>query len=135
MKETQFKLGQRSGEAARHYMPIGSARLVDGYLYRKIADVPNVSWTRNWMLDHRRIWTEAYGPAPRGHAVVFRNGDRTDVRLANLECIPRRELMARNTIHNLPPSLAQTIQLLGALNRKVHRRRAHADSQQDQRSA
>lgn len=135
MKETQFKPGQRSGEAARHYMPIGSTRLVDGYLYRKIADVFNVPWTRNWTLEHRRIWTEAYGPVPRGYAVVFRNGDRTDVCLANLECIPRRELMARNTVHNLPPSLAHAIQLLGALNRQVHRRRPRADSQQDQRSA
>ena len=30
-------------------MPIGSTRLMDGYVYFKVADVPNVPYTVNWL--------------------------------------------------------------------------------------
>jgi HNH endonuclease len=130
MKETQFKKGMRSGKAAEHVMTVGSTRLVEGYVYVKVSEVPNVPYTVNWKAQHHLIWTQAYGPIPRGCVLIFRNGDRLDVRLDNLECVSRRALMARNTIHNLPPALARTIQLLGALNRQIRTRSAHG-AQQD----
>ena len=75
------------------------------------------------------------GPAGLWFALLMKRRDhRLDVRLDNLECITRRENMARNTVHNLPKPLAETIQLLGALNRQI-RRRAHAREKQDRRSA
>jgi hypothetical protein len=127
MKETQFKAGVLNGVAAKLFMPIGSTRLCGGYLYRKISAEPG-PWTVNWKLEHWRVWTAAHGPVPAGHALTFRNHDRTDVGLDNLELITRRELMARNTIHHvLPPSLAKAVQLLGALNRKIRRRPPHAE--------
>jgi len=129
MRETQFKPGERHGVAARRYMPVGSTRLVDGYLYRKVSDVMGVPWTVNWKIEHRLIWERAHGPIPPGHALVFRNGDRTDVRLANLACISRRALMARNSVHTLPPALAQTVLLLGALNRRLRRKDTHGSKQ------
>lgn len=132
MKTTQFKPGMRSGKAAQHYMPIGSTRLVDGYVYRKVSDVPNVPYTVNWKAEHRLMWEAEHGPVPAGHALTFANGDPSDVRLENLTLLSRRELMARNTIHNLPPALAHTVQLLGALHRQIRRRTNHvADAQQD----
>ena len=120
MTETQFKPGHRS-----NWMPIGSTRLIDGYLYRKVSDVPNVVHTVNWKVEHVLIWERAHGPVPPGHALAFRNHDRTDTRLDNLECITRRALMARNTIHNLPEPLKQTVRLLGALTRQIRRRTQH----------
>jgi hypothetical protein len=126
MRETQFRKGQPSP----NLMPIGSTRLVDGYVYRKVTDTPYVPWTRNWVLEHRRVWEEANGPLPPGHALAFKNGDKADLRLENLECITRAELMARNTIHNLPKPLAQTIQLLGALKRQI-RKREKSNAEQD----
>lgn len=134
MKETQFKSGTLNGHAAEHYMPVGSTRLCDGYVYRKITDTPNVPWTRNWTLEHRRVWEAAHGPVPRGSALAFKNGDKTDIRLDNLESVTRRELMARNSIHTLPTPLAHAIQLLGALNRQI-RRRTKTDEEQDRRPA
>lgn len=126
MKATQFKKG-----FATNWHPVGSTRLVDGYLYRKVSDVRNVPWTRNWLPENRLVWEAAHGPVPAGYALAFKNGDRTDCRLDNLELISRRELMARNTVHNLPKPLAQTIQLLGALNRQIRRRDPHARQKQD----
>jgi hypothetical protein len=129
MRETQFKKGQLNGVAAMRFMPTGSTRILDGYVYRKVSDTPNVPWTRNWQLEHRRVWEEANGPIPRRHALVFINGDRTDIGLWNLECVSRRELMARNTVHNLPKELVSTIQLLGCLNRQINKRERRHEKQ------
>jgi hypothetical protein len=75
MKTTQFK-GQRNGTAAAHWMPIGSTRLIDGYVYVKVADVPNVPYMVNWKPEHHLIWTRAHGPMPPGMRSL-RNGDRS----------------------------------------------------------
>lgn len=138
MKETQFKPGQPGSR----WMPVGSTRLVDGYLYTKVGDVRTtkagvgfVPWTRNWKLTHHVLWEKHRGPIPAGHALVFLNGDRRDIRLENLELIPRGQLMARNTVHNLPKPLATTIQLLGVLKRQIRKRTKAHDSKQDRTPA
>lgn len=130
MKETQFKKG-----VATNWHPVGSTRLVDGYLYRKVSDTRHVPWTRNWRQEHYLLWEAAHGPIPKGHNVQFANGDRTDIRLDNLELVSRRDNMARNTVHNLPKPLAQAVQLLGALKRQIRKRSSHAGEEQDRRSA
>lgn len=132
MRETQFKKGERRGVARRNYKPIGTERISkDGYLERKIND--SLPFQRRWRAVHLLVWEAEHGSIPKSHAIVFRNGNKLDIRLENLECISRRELMARNTVHNLPKPLAETIQLLGALKRQI-RRRSHG-KEQDQRSA
>jgi hypothetical protein len=121
MKETQFKQGERRGVAVRLYKPIGTERVSkDGYLERKVND--DLPLQRRWRAVHLLEWEAANGPLPQGHAIAFRNGDKTDISIANLECITRRELMARNTVHNLPKELASTIQLLGALKRQINKK-------------
>jgi len=121
MKETQFKTGVRQGVAVRLYKPIGTERLSkDGYLERKVND--GLPLQARWRAVHLLLWEAAHGRVPRGHAIAFKNGDKRDVRLDNLECISRRALMARNTVHNLPKPLAQTVQLLGALRREINRK-------------
>lgn len=125
MKETQFKKGQNGW----NWRPVGSQRLVDGYLYTKVSDRRRVPWTRNWKPTHVLLWEKHHGRVPRGHALAFRNGDRTDIRLENLALLSRRELMARNTIHNLPKELANTILLLGALKRQINRKGNHRDEE------
>ena len=138
MKETQFKKGQRSGIAARNWRPVGTIRLdPDGYLRIKVREARTgeacgFGNSRIWPQLHRQLWEQAHGPIPPGHAVAFKNGDKADVRIENLELLTRSQLMARNTVHNLPKPLAATIQLLGALNRKIRRR---TREEQDRRPA
>lgn len=131
--ETRFKPGHRGGIAAAKYQPIGAERVSkDGYLQRKVND--DMPFQKRWKGVHLIVWEAANGPVPRGHAVVFKNGDKRDIRLENLDLISRRELMARNTVHNLPKELAQVIQLRGALNRKINRlTRRNTDEQQHHR--
>lgn len=133
MKETQFKRGERRGVAVELYKPIGTERVSkDGYMERKVNDWMPLQ--RRWRAVHLLLWEAANGPLPKGHAIAFRNGDKTDIRLDNLECIPRAELMARNTVHRLPKPLAEAIQLLGALRRQLQKR-THGSQEQDRRSA
>lgn len=120
-RATQFKKGQMP----HTWRPIGSLRVnADGYLDRKISDTGYPP--RDWVGVHRLVWIEANGPIPDGHVVVFKPGRRTtveaDITLDALELITRQALMARNTVHNLPPELASVVQLRGALSRQINKR-------------
>jgi hypothetical protein len=121
-----FKPGHRAGRAEELYQPIGTERISkDGYLERKVNDA--LPLQARWRAVHLLEWEAVHGRVPKGHALAFRNGNRRDIRLDNLQLISRRELMARNTVHNLPKPLADTVRLLGALNRKI-RRMGHEES-------
>lgn len=140
MSETQFKPGMRTGIAARNWRPVGTI-LPDpeGYLRIKVREAqPGEPYgfgnPRVWPFLHRHLWEQANGPIPAGHALVFKNKNRQDVRLDNLEMLSRADLMRRNTVHNLPKPLAETIQLLGALRRQI-RRKAKAHEEQNRRPA
>lgn len=125
MHETQFKKGMRQGVAAKLYKPIGTERISkDGYLERKIND--DLPMQRRWRFVHLIVWEAAHGPVPPGHAVAFKPGRKSsiaeEITLDALELITRRELMKRNSVHNLPEELAQVVQLRGALVRQINKR-------------
>lgn len=114
---TRFSKGQKS----HNWKPIGSERLTkDGYLQRKVTDTGYPP--RDWRMVHVVLWEESNGPLPEGHILVFRNGNVTDIRLDNLECISRAENMRRNNIHNLPKELVEVCQLKGAITRQINKR-------------
>ena len=117
MAETQFRKGQNG----HNWMPIGATRKIDGYVYLKVGDERRVAYTRNWRPIHVIRWEETNGPVPAKHALVFKDGNRENIELDNLELITRSELMRRNSIHNLPAELVEVIQLSGALKRKIRR--------------
>lgn len=72
------------------YRPIGSEREdKDGYIVLKVAD-------RKWMTKHRYLWEKENGPLPKGHVIIFANGNKRDFHLDNLMCVSRKQLMALN---------------------------------------
>ena len=87
--ETRFQKGHRP----KTWVPIGTEVVdPDGYRKRKVRDDAPLGFARrNWKFLHVLLWEEAYGPVPRGYAVIFINGTRADVRLDNL-----RSSAARN---------------------------------------
>ncbi|WP_207000642.1 HNH endonuclease signature motif containing protein [Trinickia mobilis] len=112
---TSFKPGQRPP----NWMPIGSLRdSQGGYLQVKVSETNNQ--LKDWVFLHKKLWEDAHGPIPKGHVVVLRDGDKKNVVLENLELITKRELMARNTVHNLPSELKEVIRLKGVLSRKIN---------------
>ena len=115
--KTQFKKGNRP----HTWVPVGSERVTkDGILQRKVSDTGY--GPRDWKSAHSLLWEQHHGPIPKGHLVVFRNGNRGDIRIENLELITRAENMRRNTIHNLPEPLADVCRIRGVLNRRINER-------------
>ena len=132
MKSTQFKPGVRLGVAAKNWQPIGSIRSdPEGYQRIKVRDAVKGEHygfgnVRVWPLLQRHVWEQAHGSIPAGHAVTFRDGNKANCDLGNLELVSRADLMKRNTIHNYPKPIAQAIQLLGALKRQIRKREPRA---------
>lgn len=120
--QTRFK----PGRAPKNTLPIGSYRLTkDGILQQKISDRPGPA-IRRWTAVHRLVWEAAHGPVPRGCVVAFKPGRRTTdpaaITVDAVELASRAELMTRNSVHNLPPELAELVRLRGVLNRRINER-------------
>lgn len=120
MEATQFKKGQKP----HTWTPIGTERLSkEGYLQRKMFDTGCTR--RDYVPVHHLVWVAHNGPVPQGHCIIFKDGDKRNITIENLDCITRAENMKRNTIHNLPEELKEVLKLKGALNRRItcHERR------------
>ncbi|MDT0679661.1 HNH endonuclease signature motif containing protein [Staphylococcus chromogenes] len=77
------------GRKSFNTLPIGSKSVdKDGYIIYKHS-VDGGHYRKNWKLYHHHLWEQAYGDIPKGHIVVFLNGNNRDFRLDNLYCIPR----------------------------------------------
>lgn len=111
--EARFKKGM----VPANHRPVGSTRTdKDGYIEIKIAE-----GMHQWRLLHREVWKKACGEyPPRGMALVFRDGDKQNCSIENLELLTRQQLMARNSVHNLPQEIREVIQLNGVLRRKIN---------------
>lgn len=115
--ETRFKEGHKP----HTWKPVGSERIdKDGYITRKVSDTGVKR--DDWKLVHVYVWEQANGAIPAGHAVVFKDGNKQNAVLENLELVSRVELMRRNTVHRLPKELAELAQLRGVLNRQINKR-------------
>lgn len=123
--ETQFKKGVLQGRAAEIAQPIGAERVTkDGYLQRKINnDLPMQS---RWRAIHVIEWEAVNGPLPDGHLIIFKDGNKRNIALENLELITRAENMRRNTMHRYPKEITDAIRSRAVLNRRIN----HVEKQQ-----
>ena len=79
------------GHMPHNHKPVGSERINrDGYREIKIEE------PKKWRGLHVLVWEKANGPVPKGYAVVFGDGDRTNVDLENLILLTRAELAVMN---------------------------------------
>lgn len=85
--KTQFKKGQKP----HNYKPVGSERVnADGYVDVKIAD-PN-----KWKAKHRLLWEKENGPIPKGHVIIFGDGNRRNFQQDNLILVSKSQLVILN---------------------------------------
>lgn len=140
MAETQFKKGERSGVAAQNWKPIGTI-LPDskGYLRIKVREAePGKEPTgfgnsRVWPMYNRYLWEQHKGPIPPQHIVAYKDGDRGNCVIENLELLSMADNARRNAMwKRYPPELSNAIMQLGALKRKI---RESNGKEQNQRSA
>jgi hypothetical protein len=120
MKASMFKPGHKP----KNYMPIGSERIEkqDGYVQVKVKRA-------TWVFKHRVIWEKHFGPIPQNHMVIFKDGNKRNFDIDNLALITLQENMQRNTIHNYPEELVDTMKLLKKLKRKIYEEQDHRPTQ------
>lgn len=108
-----FKPGNRPA----NWRPVGSTRVnVEGYVEIKVAEGIN-----QYRPLHREVWKQHHGSyPPKGHALIFINGNRQDCDISNLKLVTRKELMLMNTIQRLPENLKEVIRLKCVLKRKIN---------------
>jgi len=80
IKQTCFK----KGNSPHNTKQDGAITNREGYQYIRLSK-------GKWMSYHQWLWRQTYGDIPRGHIVVFKNGDSADLRLENLELRSRSE--------------------------------------------
>jgi hypothetical protein len=136
-KGTHYKAGGRSAETCfqpgnrpHTWVPVGSYRVIDGTLERKVNDLPGANTVR-WKPVHRLVWCEANGEVPDGHLVVFKSGRKTidpeRITLDAVELITREENLRRNSFHRFGPEVVKAVQLRGVLTRAIKRKRRELD--------
>lgn len=127
----RLKKGCRSGFAAQNWKPIGTITPdPQGYLRIKVREAAygkeptGFGNVKVWPLLNRHVWEQHHGPIPPKHLVVFKDHDRSNCALENLELISMAENAGRNRMWNrLPRELCEAIQLNGTLKRKLRRSR------------
>jgi len=107
-KETQFKKGQ----TPHNTKPIGFRSYRDGYLVEKTAN--------GFKMVHVLMWESINGLVPKGFFVVFKDRNKANITLENLELIDRHEHMRRNTVHNLPEELREVLHIKKSITRKIN---------------
>ncbi len=129
MKETQFKKGCRTGIAARNWRPVGTILTdTDGYQRIKVREARHGKEATGfgnvgvWPLYNRYLWEQHKGPIPPKHIVIFKDGNRANCVIENLELISKADNARRNVMWaKYPRELAEAIQLAGCLKRKIGR--------------
>lgn len=54
--------------------------------------------SKNLLLSHY-IWAKHHGPVPKGHGIHYKNGDRNDNRIENLELLTIAEISSKYSPH------------------------------------
>lgn len=108
MAQTQFKKGQQPHNAK----PIGYERISkDGYIEVKVRMQRSAPGKNDFFIGkHRLIWEEAHGPIPKGHKVIFLDGDKRNFALENLALVSNAEnlQMTRKGLRSENPQFTET---------------------------
>jgi hypothetical protein len=76
---------------------IGRERIDQGYVVVKVSNKKNAG-NKNRKAKHTAIWEAAHGKVPKGHVVIFADGNKRNFDLDNLMLVSRRELAVMNTL-------------------------------------
>ena len=86
-KKTRFKKGNKP----KNYRPVGSERITkDGYIEVKVAD------TNKWETKNKIIYKQYYGDIPKGHKVIYADGNKLNNDINNLILVSDNEELIMN---------------------------------------
>lgn len=115
MRRTQFK----RGNTPANQKPLGSERVFSGYVEVKVSMSGKRACER-WVPKQRVIWEQHHGPIPQGCIVVFKDGNKRNFDIDNLE-LRNRSQHCKNNIGSLPDEYKAILQLKGALQRQLNK--------------
>lgn len=85
------KTSYKKGKDSINRREVGSERVnIYGYTEIKVKE-PNV-----WALKHKVVWEEHNGPIEEGYAVIFGDGDKSNLDIKNLILVTRKQLLILN---------------------------------------
>lgn len=117
---TSFKKGNRP----KNWTPVGTERYETKGRYIKV----KVAEPNEWKFKHRLVWEKHSGSVPKGHVIVFKDGDRENCEIDNLACISRGVLAQYNKRrgHELHPELRNIFRNVVALEVTAGQRQREA---------
>jgi hypothetical protein len=119
---TEFK----KGHIPHTWKPVGSESIrSDGYTWVKIAE------PHKWREKHVLIWEAANGKVPKGHAILFADGNSQNITLENMLLVSRAQLVRLNQKHLVGDSADLTragILVADIMNTMAERRRSEKRS-------
>jgi Mor family transcriptional regulator len=107
-KATQFPKGHKP----HNWKPEGSIRTnVDGYKEIKVG--------KKYVLLHRHIYVAQVGEIQNHEVIRFKDGNKSNLDLNNLEKISREEHAIRNSVHNLPEDIKEVVKLKRTITKLI----------------
>lgn len=113
---TSFKPGRKP----KNYLPVGSERIdTDGYTLIKVQD--EGPWQERWKHKYRVLWEEVHGPIPKGHCLIFLDGNKQNLSLNNLQLITKKQLARLNQNHLISsdPEITKTGIIIADIYSKI----------------
>jgi len=122
-KSSEYLASPASGR--RQDSPIGTEYInKSGHLVRKINnDYPARD---RWKPVHIIEWENYRGPVPQGFNVHFKDGNKKNIDINNLELTSKEDMLQRNTIHRYSNEVKALIRLQHKLERTIKEGNEHA---------
>ena len=121
----------RKGDVPHNVQPLGSISIMSGYWVMKVTNVGNQH--QKWKFLHRLLWEKENGPIPKGMNVVFRNGDRSDIRMENLILMNNKEMARYTPVDDSEPEMQRFSEIIARVAAKVaEKMKGEEDEKQDE---
>jgi hypothetical protein len=85
----------KKGHKLRVKYAVGDERVADGYVQVRVSNRKDKPWKR-WKAKNVVLWEQAHGKVPKGHVVIFADGDNRNFSPDNLRLISRAENVVMN---------------------------------------
>ncbi len=120
-RKTCFSSEDRSINNSNHNeVPVGTERIEkDGYLIVKIPTKTGMSSHKYWKYKHHIVWENEYGAIPKGHNVIFADGNNRNFDINNLVLVSNAELAYMNKYKLYYKDFAEGTKA-GSLIAKIH---------------
>ena len=121
----------KKGDTPHNTQPLGSISIMVGYWVMKVSHTGNQH--QKWKFLHRLLWEKEKGPIPKGMNVVFRNGDRNDIRMENLMLMDRKEMARYTPVDDSEPEMQRFSEIIARVAAKVaEKMKGEEDEKQDE---